>query len=149
MGIMFLPIVKMNITQTDVQVLAKNISDYDYDDNHSHSSLNNENIHCYDSDYQYCYPLDLFNLIDHSNLDSSWNSDQDSWFSLKNSPGHPPVPLESPPIEADPHEAMAEGQPLASQPTVSLVVMAKELTRLQQECNQSRIPWLTNVTIST
>ena len=25
-------------TQTDVQVLAENVSDYDYDDNHSHSS---------------------------------------------------------------------------------------------------------------
>ena len=72
-------------TQTDVQDLAENISDYDYDDNHFQSSLDDENTHCHDSDYQHGYPLDPFNLIDHSDLDSSWNSDQDSWFSLKNS----------------------------------------------------------------
>ena len=30
-------------TQTDVQVLAENISNYDYDDNHSHSPLDDEN----------------------------------------------------------------------------------------------------------
>ena len=53
--------------------------------------------------------------------------------SLKNSPGHPPVSLESPATEANPHEAMAEEQPLASQLTESRVVMAKELAKLQQE----------------
>ena len=72
-------------------------------------------------------------VIDHSDIDSSWNSDQDSWFSPKNSPGHPPISLESPTTEADPHEAMAEEQPLASQLTEFPVVMAKELARLQQE----------------
>ena len=46
-------------TQTDVQVLAENISNYDYD-NYSHSSLDDENTHCHDSDYQHGYPLDLF-----------------------------------------------------------------------------------------
>ena len=111
--------------------MAENISDYD--DNHSHSSLDDENAHCHDSDYQHGYPLDPYNLIDHSDLDSSWNSDQESWFLLKNSTGHPPVSLESPPIESTPHEAMAEEQPLVSQPTESPVVMAKELARLQQE----------------
>ena len=113
--------------------MAESISNYDYDDNHSHSYWDDENIHCHDSDYQHGYPLDLFNLIDHSDLDSSWNSDQDSWFSLKNSPGHPPVSLESPVTEANPHEAMAEEQPLASPLTESPVVIAKELARLQQE----------------
>ena len=109
-------------TQTDAQVLAENISDYDYDGNHSHSSLDDENTDCHDSDYQHGYPLD--HLIDHSDLDSSWNSDNDSWFSLENSPGHPPISQENPPTEADPYEAMAEEQPFASQPTVSPVVMA-------------------------
>ena len=47
-------------TQTDGQVLAENISDYD--DNHSHSSLDDENTHCHDSDYQHGYPLDPYNL---------------------------------------------------------------------------------------
>ena len=83
-------------TQTDAQVLAENVSDYDYDDNHSHSSLDDENTNCHDSDYQHDYPLDPLNLIDHSDLDSSWNSDNDSWFSLENSPGHPPVSQENP-----------------------------------------------------
>ena len=104
--------------------MAENISAYDNDDNHSHSSLDDENTDCHESDYQHGYPLDPFNLIDHSDLDSSWNSDQDSWFSLKNSPGHPPVSLESPATEANPHEAIAEEQPLAFQPTESPVVMA-------------------------
>ena len=116
-------------THNDVHVLAENISSYDYDDNHSHSSLNDENTYCHDSDYWHGYPIDSFYLIDHSDLDSSWNSDQGSWFSLKNSLGHPPVSLESPPIEANPHEAMAEEQSLASQPTVSLVIMVKELAQ--------------------
>ena len=75
--------------QTDVQVLPENVSDYDYDDNHSHSSLDDENTNCHDSDYQHGYSLDPLNLIDYSDLDSSWNSDNDSWFSLENSPGHP------------------------------------------------------------
>ena len=114
------------VTQTD-QVLAESISDYDYDDNHSHSNQDDENIHCHDSDYQHGYSLDPFNLKDHTDLDSSWNSDQDSWFSLKNSPGHPPVSLESPTTEADPHEAMAEEQPLAFQQTESPAVMANVL----------------------
>ena len=70
-------------THTDAQVLAENISDYD--DNHSHSSLDDQNSDCHDIDYQHGYPLDPFNLIDQSDLDSSWKSDQDSWFSLKNS----------------------------------------------------------------
>ena len=94
MEIIFLPNIKINI-QAEVQVSTENRSDYDYDDN-SHSSLDDKNTDCHDSDYQHGYPLDPFNLIDHSDLDSSWNSDQDSWFSLKNSPGHPPVSLESP-----------------------------------------------------
>ena len=109
--------------------MAENLSDYDYDDNHSHSSLDDENTHCHESDYQHGYPLDPFNLIDHSDLDSSWNSDQDSWFSL-NSPGHAPVSLEKPPTKARPHETELEEQPLASQPTESQVVMSKELARL-------------------
>ena len=104
-------------TQTDVQVFAENISNFDYDDNYSHSSLDDENTHCHDSDYQHGYPLDPFNLIDHSDLDSSWNSDQDGWFALENSVGHLPVSPENPPAEVDPHEAMVEEQPLASQPT--------------------------------
>ena len=81
-------------TQTDVQVLAENTSDYGYDDNHS--SLDNENTHCYDSDYQNGYHLDPFNLIIHNDLDSSWNSDQDSWFALENSADHLPVSSENP-----------------------------------------------------
>ena len=101
-------------TQTDVQVLAENISDYDYDDNHSF--LDDENTNCHDSDYQHGYPLDPFNLIDHSDLDSSWNSDQDSWFSLKNSPGHPPVSLESPPYRGPPTEAILMKQWLRNSP---------------------------------
>ena len=56
--------------QTEVQVSIENISDYDYDDN-SHSSLDDENTDCHDSDYQYGYPLDPFDLIDHSDLGSS------------------------------------------------------------------------------
>ena len=92
-----------------------------------------KNTHFHDSDYQHGYPLDPYYLIDHSDLDSSWNSDQESWFLLKNSPGHPPVSLESPTTEADPHEAMAEEQPLASQPTESQVVIAKEMAMLQLE----------------
>ena len=107
--------------------MAENISDYD--DNHSHSSLDDENIHCHESDYQHGYPLDPYNLIDHSDLDSSWNSDQESWFLLENSPGHPSASPENPPTEPDPHEAMAKKQPLDSQPTV----MAKELANLQKE----------------
>ena len=110
--------------------MADNISDDDFDDNYSHSSLN---THCHDIDYQHGYPLDPFNLIDQSDLDSSWNSDQDSWFSLKNFPGHPPVSLENPPAKAGPHKAMPEEQPLAPQPTESQAVMAKELARLRQD----------------
>ena len=106
-------------TQTDVQVLAENISDYDYDDNHSHSSLDDENTNCHDSDYQHGYPPDPLNLIDHNDLDSSSNSYNDSWSSLDNSPGHNPVSLENPPAKAGPHKAMPEKQPLASQPTKS------------------------------
>ena len=117
-------------TQTDVQVLAENISDYD--DNHSHSSLDDENTNCHDSDYQHGYPLDPLNLIDHSDLDSSWNSDNDSWFSLENSPGHPPVSLENPSAKASPHKALPEEE-LASQPTESQAVMANELARLRQD----------------
>ena len=49
--------------QTDVQVLAENVSDYDCDDNHSHSSLDDKNTNCHDSDYQHGYPLDPLNLI--------------------------------------------------------------------------------------
>ena len=113
--------------------MAENVSDYDYDNNHSYSSLDDENTNCHDNDYQHSYPLDPLYLIDHSDLDSSWNSDNDSWFSLENSPGHPPVSQENPPTEANPHEAMAEEQSLASQPTESRFVMAKELARLQQE----------------
>ena len=64
--------------QADTWVLAENISNYDYDDNHSQPSLDDENTHCYDSDYQHGYPPDPPNLKDHSDLDSSWNSDQDS-----------------------------------------------------------------------
>ena len=116
-------------TQTDVQVLAVNISNYDYDDNHSHSSLDDENTHCHDSDYKHGYPLDPFNLINHSDLDSSWNSDQDSWFSLT-SRGHPPVSLEKPPTETGPPESMPKQLPLASQPIESKVVMSKKLARL-------------------
>ena len=119
--------------QTDVQVLAENISDDDFDDNYSHSSQDDENIHCHDSDYQHGYPLDPFNLIGHSDLDSSWNSDQDNWFSLKNFPGHPPVSLESPTTEADPYESVVKEQPLTSNLTKSQAVMAKELARLRQD----------------
>ena len=71
--------------QANAWVLAENISDYDYDDNHSEPSLDDENTHCYDSDYQHGYPPDPPNLKDHSDLDSSWNSDQDSWLTLDNS----------------------------------------------------------------
>ena len=71
--------------QANASVLAENISDYDYDDNHSQPSLDDENTHCYDSDYQHGYPPDPLNLKDHSDLDSSWNSDQDSWLTLDNS----------------------------------------------------------------
>ena len=120
-------------TQTDVQVLAENISDYDYDDNHSHSSPDDKNTNCHDSDYQHGYPPDPLNLIDHSDLDSSCNSDNDSWFSLENSPGHPPVSLENPPAKASPHKAMPEEQPLDSQPTKSQAVMTKELAGLRQD----------------
>ena len=113
--------------------MAENISDDDFDDNYSHSSLDDENTHCHDIDYQHGYPPDTFNLIDQSDLDFSWSSDQDSRFSLKNSPGHPPVSLEKPPAKAGPHKAMPEEQPLASQPTESQAVMAKELARLRQD----------------
>ena len=78
-------------TQTDVQILAEDISDYDCD-----PPLDDENTHCYDIDYLHGYWPDHSNVIDHSDLDSGWNSDQDSWFSLKNSPGHPPVLQENP-----------------------------------------------------
>ena len=104
-------------TQTEVQVLTENISNYD--DDNSHSSLDDENTHCHDSDYQHGYPLAPFNLIDHHDLDSSWNSDQDSWFALENSVGHLPVSPEKPPTEANPHGAMAEEQPPASKSTES------------------------------
>ena len=120
-------------TQADVWNSAENISDYDYDDTHSHSSLNDEYSHCHDSDNQYGYPPDPSNVIDHSDLDSSWNGDHDSWFSQENFIGHPPVSQENPPIEANPHQAMAEELPLTSQPTESQVIMTKELARLQQE----------------
>ena len=116
-------------TPTDAQVLAENISDYDYDDNHSHSSLDDENTDCHDSDYQLGYPLNPLNLIDHSDLDSSWNSDNDSWFSVENSPGHPPILLENPPTKTSPHETVLEEEPLASQLTKS-VILSKELARL-------------------
>ena len=64
--------------KVDAWVLAENISDYD--DNHSQPFLDDENTHCYDSDDQHGYPPDPPNLKDHSDLDSSWNSDQDSWL---------------------------------------------------------------------
>ena len=67
--------------QADAWVLVEKISDYDYDDHNSHSSLDDENTHCHNSEYQHSYPPDPLNLTDHSDLDSSWNSDQDSWFS--------------------------------------------------------------------
>ena len=117
--------------QADVWVSAENMSDYDYDD--THSSLTDENTHCYDSDNQYGYPPDPSSLIDHSDPDSSWKSDHDSWFSPENPPGHLHVSQEKLPTEANPLEAMAEEQPLTSQPTESPVVMAKELARLRQE----------------
>ena len=117
-------------TQADVWISAENKSDYNYNDNHSRPSLDDENAQCNDSDYQHGYPQDPSNLQDHSDLNSSWNSDHDSWFSLENSPGHPSVLWET---EASPHEAMPDEQPLAFQPTESPVVMAKELARLQQE----------------
>ena len=123
-------------TQTDVlMVLAENISDYDYYDNHSQPSLDDENTHCHNSDYQHVYHPNHSYLIDHSDLDSSWNIDPDSWFSLENSPGHPPVSQEdeNPPTKAHPHEAMAEEQSLVSQLTESQVVITKELARLQLE----------------
>ena len=90
--------------------------------------------------YQHGYHPDHSYLIDHSDLDSSWNSDPNSWFSLECSPGHPPVSQENenPPTEAHPHEAMAEEQSLASQPTESQVVMAKELARLQPELQSTQ-----------
>ena len=96
--------------------------------------MDDENTHCHDSDYQYGHPPDP-KFIDHSDPDSSWNNDQDSWFLLEISPGYPHVLQETwgCPIEANPHEAMAEEQPLASQPTESQVVKAKELARLQPE----------------
>ena len=119
-------------TQTD-QVLAENISDYDYDDNHSQPSLDDENTHCYDSDYQHGYPPDPPNLKDHSDLDSSWNSDQDSWLTLDSSRWPPPVLQENPPTEAGPPETMVDEQSLAFPLTESQVVMAGELARLQQE----------------
>ena len=119
--------------QADAWVLAENISNYDYDDNHSQPSLDDENTHCYDSDYQHGYPPDPPNLKDHSDLDSSWNSDQDSWFTMDNSQWPPPVSQENPPTEASPPETMVDEQSLASPMTESQVVMAGELARLQQE----------------
>ena len=119
-------------TQTD-QVLAENISDYDYDDNHSQPSLDDENTHCYDSDDQHGYPPDPPNLKDHSDLDSSWNSDQDSWLTLDNSQWPPPDSQENPPTEAGSPETMVDEQSLAFLLTESQVVMAGELARLQQE----------------
>ena len=120
-------------TQTDVQVLAENASDYDYDDNHSQPSLDDENTHCYDSDDQHGYPPDPSNLKDHSDLDPSRNSDQDSWLTLDNSRWPPPVSQENPPTEAGPPETTVDEQSLASPLTESQVVMAGELARLQQE----------------
>ena len=99
-------------TQADVWVSAENISNYDYDDNHSQPSLDGENTQCNDSDYQHGHPPDPCNLIDHSDLDSSWNSDHNSWFSLENSPGNPPASQENPTTEASPHESRSEEQPL-------------------------------------
>ena len=119
--------------QADAWVLAENISDYDYDDNHSQPSLNDENTHCYDSDYQHGYPPDPPNLKDHSDLDSSWNNDQDSWLTLDNSRWPPPVSQENPTTEAGPPETMVDEQSLAFLLTESQVVMAGELARLQQE----------------
>ena len=120
-------------TQTDAWGSAENTTNYEDDDKHSHSSLNDESTHCHGSDYQHDYPPDPSYVIDHSDLDSSWNSDQDSWLTLDNSQCPPPVSQENHPTEDDPHEVMAEKQPLASQPTESPVVMVKELVRLQQE----------------
>ena len=94
--------------QADAWVLAENISNYDYDDNHSQPSLDDENTHCYDSDYQHGCPPDPPNLKDHSDLDSSWNSDQDSWLTLDNSRWPPPVSQENPPTEAGPSETMVD-----------------------------------------
>ena len=124
-------------TQADVWVLAENISNYDYDDDHCQPSLDDENTDCHNSDYQPGYLPDP-NVIDHSNLNSSWNSDHDSWLSLEKYPGHPPVSQENPLTEASPHEAMAEDQPLASQPTESQVGMAKELARLRPELQSAQ-----------
>ena len=90
--------------------MAENVSDYD--DSHSHSSLDDENTYCHDSNYHHGYPPDTFNLTDHSDLDFSWNSDQDSWFSL-NSSGHTPASLEKPPTKAGPHEVILKEQPLS------------------------------------
>ena len=116
--------------------MAENISDYDYDDNHSQPFLDDENTHCYDSDYQHGYPPDPPNLKDHSDLDSSWNSDQGSWLTLDNSRWPPPVSQENPyrgPYRGCPPETMVDEQSLASPLTESQVVMAGELARLQQE----------------
>ena len=109
--------------------MAKNISNYDYDAYHSQPSLGDENTHSCDSGY-HSGPASLKGCSD---LNSSWNSDQDSWLTLDNSQCHPPVLQENPPTEAGPPETMAEEQSLASQPTESQVAMAEELARLQQE----------------
>ena len=116
-------------TQTDVWVSAENIRNYDCDDNHSQPSLDDKNTHCCNSGY---HP-DPVSLKDHSDLDSTWNSDPDSWLTLDNSWCHPPVLQENPTVEAGPPETMAEEQSLTSQPNESQVVMAEELARLQQE----------------
>ena len=109
--------------------MAENINYYDYDDNHSQHFLDNKNTHCCDSGY---HP-DFASLKDHSDLDFSWNSDQDSWLTLDNSQCNPSVSQENPATEAGPPETVAKEQSLASQPTESQVVMAEELARLQQE----------------
>ena len=115
-------------TQTDIWVLAENISNCDYDD-HSQPSLGDENTHCSDSGY-HSGPA---SLKGHSDLDSSENHDQDSWLTLDNSWCQPSVSQENHTTEAGPPETMAKVQFHASQPTESQVVMAKELARLQQE----------------
>ena len=80
-----------------VWILAENISNYDNDDNYSQPSLEDETTYCHDCDHQYGYPPDPSNLIAHSDLDSSWDNDPDSLFSLQNFLSHPPVSEENPP----------------------------------------------------
>ena len=77
--------------------------------------------------------IQILVTIDHSDLDSNWNSDHNSWFSLENYPGNLPVSQKNPHVEASPHEARSEEQPLASWPTKSQVVMAKELAQLAHD----------------